>query len=251
MDKPKFIRFEKLIGETPKEALQRLRLAQPLVADSKLAYAGRLDPQATGELLVLVDDECKNRDHYQGLDKIYTFEILFGISSDTGDVMGVLTQNIKKLKDEKNKTNADLENLLQNFTGEMEQKYPVYSSKAVDGTPLWKYAKEGRLHEIEIPTHLTTIYSLELIEITSKKLPALAAEVVNRIEKVTGDFRQAEIIEQWRQLAEEYSDIELPIAKLTAKVSSGTYIRQLCIDIGETMETGALAWTIHRDSVIL
>ena len=79
-------------GETPLEALARYRATRPdLVATTPMTYAGRLDPMASGTLLVLVGDECKNKDAYLGLDKEYEIEVLFGISTDTQDALGIAT----------------------------------------------------------------------------------------------------------------------------------------------------------------
>ena len=55
--------FDKHLSETPLEALHRLRTEQPELQNTKLAYSGRLDPMASGLLLVLVGEECKQRDH--------------------------------------------------------------------------------------------------------------------------------------------------------------------------------------------
>ena len=53
-----------------------------------MTYAGRLDPMASGVLLVLAGEETKNKDKYLGLDKEYDFEILFGFATDTYDILG-------------------------------------------------------------------------------------------------------------------------------------------------------------------
>ena len=48
------ISFQKQVGETPLEMLDRLRIEQPSLRDEKLSYAGRLDPMAEGEMLFLL-----------------------------------------------------------------------------------------------------------------------------------------------------------------------------------------------------
>ena len=63
-------------GETPLECLERFRVEQPIYKDAVLSYAGRLDPMAEGVMLVLVDEENKNREKYLSLDKTYEVEIL-------------------------------------------------------------------------------------------------------------------------------------------------------------------------------
>ena len=48
---------------------------------------------ASGKLLILIGDECKNQKKYFGLDKEYEFEVLFGVESDTGDVLGLISKS--------------------------------------------------------------------------------------------------------------------------------------------------------------
>ena len=61
--------------------------------NDKVCYCGRLDPLARGTVLLLVGDECKKMNEYLGTTKEYEFEILFGLSTDTDDPMGLI-QNI-------------------------------------------------------------------------------------------------------------------------------------------------------------
>lgn len=49
----------KPVSITPLELIEKFRLDNPLYKDSKLGYAGRLDPMAEGLLLILVGDENK------------------------------------------------------------------------------------------------------------------------------------------------------------------------------------------------
>ncbi len=69
-------------GETPLEALERVRLENPHVKNIPLSYAGRLDPLAEGVLLVLCGEANKSRSEYLGMDKEYECEVLFGIKTD-------------------------------------------------------------------------------------------------------------------------------------------------------------------------
>ena len=50
---PPYILIEKREGQTPLQALDELRIARPELAEVSLTYAGRLDPMASGKLLVL------------------------------------------------------------------------------------------------------------------------------------------------------------------------------------------------------
>lgn len=83
--------LEKAVGETPLSCAEAFRSNHPELDGVSMAYAGRLDPMASGKLLVLLGDECKNQTAYHGLDKEYEFSVLLGIGSDSHDVLGRLT----------------------------------------------------------------------------------------------------------------------------------------------------------------
>ena len=87
----KYAVVEKAVGETPLQALERFRALHGELDQIPMAYAGRLDPMASGKLLILIGEECKQQERYHALDKEYEFEVLFGIGSDTGDVLGRLS----------------------------------------------------------------------------------------------------------------------------------------------------------------
>ena len=88
---PRYITTQKALGETPLVATERLRRERHIPRTTPLAYAGRLDPMATGTLLILIGDECKKQTKYHALDKVYTVELLIGIHSDSGDVLGIVS----------------------------------------------------------------------------------------------------------------------------------------------------------------
>ena len=56
-------------GETPLQALNRLRKEAPKLENEILSYAGRLDPLAEGLMLVLIGEANKKREKYLNLDK--------------------------------------------------------------------------------------------------------------------------------------------------------------------------------------
>jgi hypothetical protein len=63
------ILIDKRVGETPLQLINRIRIEMPKLKNERLSYAGRLDPMAEGQMLILVGDENNNRDKYLGLDK--------------------------------------------------------------------------------------------------------------------------------------------------------------------------------------
>ncbi|MDQ3244755.1 MAG: tRNA pseudouridine(55) synthase TruB, partial [bacterium] len=83
-----FYLLNKKEGETPLEALESFRVKAKIGKEVKMTYAGRLDPMASGLLIILAGEECKNKEKYLRLDKEYNFEVLFGFATDTYDILG-------------------------------------------------------------------------------------------------------------------------------------------------------------------
>lgn len=265
----KYIVLNKEIGETPLSCAEAWRAEHPAYADVPLAYAGRLDPMASGKLLVLIGEECKNQTDYHGLDKEYEFSVLFGIESDSLDVLGRLTTCFSNQDSDRVEpglaasstlSESSIVETLNSFVGNIELSYPKFSAKTVQGKPLHMWTLENRLNEIEIPTKESEVYSLSLntIETTSKEdLVKRALEKVNSIPEVTdprkalgNDFRRTDVRKDWDEiLNNENLPSEYLIAHLTCIASSGTYMRTLASEIARKLETCGLAWHIHRTHI--
>ena len=243
----KTITFYKKIGETPLQCIDRLRREQPELADEKISYAGRLDPMAEGEMLFMIGGANHEREKNLGLDKEYEFQILFGVSTDTGDVLG-LVKNFSE--QEISLTSQDVEGELKKLVGKIEQVYPWYSSKTINGKPLFEYAREGKQDEIERPTREVEIYSLELLETRNIDKEDLQKYIENKIYLVRGDFRQDEILQTWKKYFEADALPEYQIAKIKIKCSSGTYVRALTEMVGDKLGISTLALSINRVRVV-
>jgi len=91
------ILLNKPLGMTPLEAIREFQRKNPKYQTTKLSFAGRLDPMAEGLLLVLEGEENKDRKRFENLDKTYEFSILFGVTTDTYDLLGKITrfENLK------------------------------------------------------------------------------------------------------------------------------------------------------------
>lgn len=243
----------KRLGETPLEALGRLRHAFPSLEKVPLTYAGRLDPIAEGLLLVLSGTFNNRREEFLGLDKLYEIEVLFGIATDTGDVMGKLKSNQISIP-EKNITLVEsvLEELSKKIIGTHEFPYPFFSSKTVQGKPLHVWAREGRLHEIEIPKTKTIIYDASFVELKLVDTFVLENEISHKINLVNGDFRQIEILNEWSFFLNSLNNsgiCNLHVAKFRIQTASGAYMRTLAEYIGKSFGCASLAYSIKRLAV--
>lgn len=228
-------------GETPLQALSRLRKERGELVNETLSYAGRLDPLAEGLMLVLVGEENKNREKYLGLDKTYIVEILCGVSTDTHDLLGLVTE-----VESKEVTLEKLTKSINSFVGKFAQKYPVFSSKTVGGVQLHELSRKGEV--VDIPEHEVSLYSTEVI--SHKKI--IGKDVLENalfsVDLIDGDFRQKEIKEKWVTSLQN-ENMEFVLFEVELNVSSGFYVRQLAYDLGEKLGVPALAYSIKRTRV--
>lgn len=242
----KIILLNKKEGETPLEALENFRKKNPRYLGVPMTYAGRLDPMASGVLLILTGEETKNKEKYLVKEKEYDFQVLFGFTTDTYDILGKVIAN-KNLVIKKGELKKQIKSNLKSFLGESIQKYPIYSSKTVKGKPLFSYARTGE--DVEIPKRKIFIKKLKLekiIEINNRKL---FKNIEKRIKKVKGDFRQDEILKIWKKELSNSKTQKFFIASLKTKCSSGTYVRSVANSLGNKLEIPALAFSIKRTKI--
>jgi len=240
------VKIYKRRGETPLERLNRFREENPEYGEAKLSYAGRLDPMAEGVMLVLIGDENQAREKHLKYSKEYTFEILFGFRTDTYDLLGLLLDKFRKCQVKR----EDLEKILKEFEGQIEQEYPPFSSKTVSGKPLFWWSKKGKLGQVKIPTHKVTIFRTKLLGLRKITTPDLRKYSIENVLKVRGDFRQKEILDRWGKELERIRTNEFCLAQINIHCSSGTYVRALANDIGEKFRCGALAYSIKRENIM-
>ena len=240
-DKGHIIVAYKPIGKTPLEIINILKRYHEY-SKTKMSYAGRLDPMAHGLMIILKDDECYKQHLYHNFSKTYEFKILFGISTDTFDILGKITNNINF-----NFNIDSLYTIINSIVGKQLQHYPPYSSARVNGHPLWYYAKNNLLNTITIPSKEIEIFKINILKIDTINSTNLKDIVESNISKLdsNSNFRQKEILEKWSTIL----NIDYKIITITSDVSCGTYIRSICNLIGEQLKTPALALDIYRSKV--
>ncbi|MEO5646414.1 MAG: hypothetical protein ABIO57_01420 [Candidatus Paceibacterota bacterium] len=232
--------FWKHSGETLAVMLRRFREDQGYGEDEKITYAGRLDPMAEGIVPLLVGETRFQKDHLMGASKTYEVDIVLGLSTDTGDLLGILTKMaIEYVAPE------SIEQVILSLKEIKELPYPEYSSRPVDGKPLFMHARAGK--KVAVPIKKVTIYELELKEIKEVPLNSLLYGAIETINKVQGDFRQQEIVQSWTKLLGTSSMVQ--VVTIVTTVSSGTYMRSLAEKMGELLGVPALAGRIVRTEI--
>lgn len=234
----------KPLGMSPLATIDALRRQDNSLRDATVGYAGRLDPMAEGLLLLLIGDENGHRKDFERLPKSYEFSVLFGCTTDTYDTLGIVedcSQNpfmeetlLKKLK---------------TFSRSFRQSYPPYSAIRVQGHPLFWWARQNRLDEIEIPSRTVTIDALSLTEKRTISGADLLEETTRRTYLVTGDFRQEAIRISWSTALSDLSSHAFPLLSFTVSGSNGLYVRSLARRMGELVGLPSLAFSIKRTRI--
>lgn len=236
----KIVILNKKEGETPLRAMERFRSKNRKYKEVKMTYAGRLDPMAEGALLVLLGEEVKKKEKYLKLTKEYEFQVLFGASTDTYDILGKVT----KVK-EPGEIKGLIEKNIKHYKGKFKQKYPLYSSKTVKGKPLFSYGREGV--EVELPEREVKVTNIKFLNLKTVSSKTLLSSIKRRIGKVEGDFRQKEIIRMWEKSLKKGR--RFCIGSFQVKCSSGTYVRGIANSLGEKIDIPALAFSIKRTRI--
>lgn len=237
----------KPIGKTPTEVMNDFKKILAIQVINKICCSGRLDPMAHGQLLILVNDECKKIPEYNKKDKEYQFSFVLGISTDTTDVLGLINSC-------QNSEYPDITKEILSFNNiSYQQDYHIFSSNTVIGPegkkPLFYYARKNI--PVAIPTKLITIYNLSVdgkIEIDLKKL------VFNNLSQISvenrNNFRYSEITSLWDNYFTTDNKKYIQYT-CTAKVSSGTYIRQLVKDISKKINIPCMVTDLCRTKLFI
>ncbi|MDE1988461.1 MAG: hypothetical protein KGJ58_03690 [Patescibacteria group bacterium] len=152
----------------------------------------------------------------------------------------------KKNRKIKNFKKEELAKSLKIFTGASKMPFPPYSSYKIKGKPLFKWAREGRIKEVEIPEKEREIYEIKIIRLRKIDGKNLLAQISKKIQKVKGDFRQRQILGQWSKILEKEFCSEFQTVKLVIKCSGGTYVRSIAHILGGKIKTGATLLSLKR-----
>lgn len=175
----------------------------------KVGHAGTLDPMATGVLVFGVGKGTKLLTYITGVDKEYTATIRLGAATFTDDAMGEVTSW----------ASAPLPSLDQvreatvPLTGDIMQRPSAVSAIKVDGKRAYKRARSGE--DVELKERPVTVSEFEVL-----------------------GGREAEFD------GHQVFDVDVRVA-----CSSGTYIRALARDLGETFSVGGHLTALRRTRV--
>ena len=145
--------LDKPAGLSSNKVLQQVK---NLFKAAKAGHTGSLDPLATGMLPICFGEATKISAFLLDANKRYRFSCQLGQTTTTGDTEG----EVLKTADFSAVTVADIERLLPDFTGDIEQIPPMYSALKHNGQRLYKLAREGI--EVERKPRTITIFDIQL-----------------------------------------------------------------------------------------
>lgn len=229
-------------GETLADLLIRFRISMGYSQEEKITYAGRLDPMASGVVILLVGQARFAKEEWNAKKKTYELDILLGVQTDTLDMLGIV-ENVSFIKKEE----RDINSALDQISCITMLPYPHYSSRPVEGKPLFVHARNGK--EVKVPYKKVHIQKFVRSGIQERFLKDLIDEKKSSIQSVSGDFRQREILENWEVIRNDHGEKSVQIVSVCVTVSSGTYMRSLAQWVGKKLGVPALAYSIRRRSV--
>ena len=185
------------IGSTPCVSAVKRALRNSGYAKVKVGHGGTLDPLASGVLPIALGEATKLAGRMLDATKAYRFTIRFGAETDTLDLEGQVVE-----QSDVRPTLGEVEAVLGEFRGEIEQLPPAYSALKVDGRRAYSLARAG-----------------ETVVLEPRRVRVIALEIVA---EAASPARPTEPVEE---------------VILDATVSKGTYVRSLARDIARALGT--------------
>lgn len=161
-----------------------------IFGERRVGHTGTLDPAAAGVLPICIGRATRLFDYLVDKEKEYIAELRFGLETDTEDACGSVIAESSRIV-----SMAELEAILPDFIGEIEQVPPIYSSLSVNGVKMYKLARSG---SVTAP-----------VEERRRKIRIFSLETLCELEENSFLIR--------------------------IRCSKGTYVRSLCRDIGRAL----------------
>ncbi len=146
--------LDKPIGMTSNAALQAVKR---LYRASKAGHTGSLDPLASGLLPICLGEATKISGYLLDADKRYWVRARLGVTTTTGDAEGEIVEQ----RAVENVEPSQVEAVLRQFRGEIQQIPPMYSALKHQGHRLYDLARQGI--EVERAPRTVLIHRLVLL----------------------------------------------------------------------------------------
>ena len=203
-----FILLDKVAGETSFKALFPLKR---VFCTKRVGHAGTLDLRASGLIIAATGRATRLLPYVEAKDKCYTFRLHLGYETDTLEWDG----DVVEQGEARNLSRIDLEAVLPQFMGDIDQVPPRYCAVKIDGRRASDWAERGK--DFEMKPRRIHIESL----------------------KVVGEGG----------VTEGCSGKEFATFDIECVCSKGTYVRALGRDLGRALGTFGCVSQIRRHRI--
>ncbi len=217
-----------------------------LAGGAKAGHGGTLDPLATGVLPIALGEATKTVPYVMDGRKSYRFTVRWGEARNTDDAEGEVTETSDHRPSE-----AEINSVLGQFTGRIEQIPPIFSAIKVDGARAYDLARDNV--PVELKAREIDVFSLSLEEIPDPDhatfrvecgkgayMRSLARDIAKAVgtvghvsalrriavgpfhENTAHDLAKLEEIGQVTQSTEELLPVETALADIPALAVSGS-----------------------------
>jgi tRNA pseudouridine55 synthase len=146
--------IDKPAGMTSTAVVNRVKR---LTDAAKAGHGGTLDPLATGVLPIALGEATKTVMYVMDAAKRYRFIVRFGASTTTDDSEGEVLE-----AREERPSDAEIEALLQDFTGTILQRPPDFAAVKIAGERAYDIARRGDV--VDLPEREVRFDEIVLIE---------------------------------------------------------------------------------------
>jgi tRNA pseudouridine55 synthase len=147
-----WVNVNKPVGVTSTQVVGQIRRA---LNAQKAGHGGTLDPLASGILPIALGEATKTVNFIQDAIKTYHFTVTWGEQRSTDDAEGDILET-----SDKRPTIEEIEKILPDFIGEIEQIPPQFSAVKIDGERAYDIARDGE--QVEIKSRKVKIKDLSI-----------------------------------------------------------------------------------------
>ena len=117
-----------------------------ILGEKRIGHTGTLDPLATGVLVLCIGKATRIAQYLEAGEKEYRAVMRLGVTTDTLDAEGRTVETREYAPPDR----AELDRVMQQFTGTIMQRPPAYSAIKVGGVPSYKLAREGKAEPLAL-----------------------------------------------------------------------------------------------------
>ncbi len=176
--------LDKPLGITSNSALQDVKR---LFKAQKAGHTGSLDPLADGLLPICFGAATKVSAFLLDADKYYLVRVKLGVTTTTADAEGEVVET----KPVEGITESDIQRVISEFEGEIDQIPPMYSALKHKGERLYKLARDGievereprrvTIHEISMQGYTAPEFELKVHCSKGTYIRTLAEDIGNKL----------------------------------------------------------------------